>query len=148
MGASLDSHSAPELTEVTEKRSFSCGADASSGERYCRQDHPVRPAGAQRPRNDSHSRAPPAELRTVRLCVSVTAVLMNCFGFNPMKMLVMSGLVQGFSTPPLMLLIVVMTNSRRLMHDRVNGRAINALAAVTLLAISAASVTLLVRLVS
>jgi Mn2+/Fe2+ NRAMP family transporter len=78
----------------------------------------------------------------------VTAVLMNCFGFNPMKMLVMSGLVQGFSTPPLMLLIVVMTNSRRLMHDRVNGRAINALAAVTLLAISAASVTLLVRLVS
>ena len=43
-----------------------------------------------------------------------TAIAMglNFLGFNPMKALVWSGIVQGFSTPPLMLLILLMTNNR------------------------------------
>ena len=36
----------------------------------------------------------------------------------PMKALVFSGIVQGFSTPPLLLLIMLMTNNRKIMgHD-------------------------------
>ena len=46
---------------------------------------------------------------------------MNFLGFNPMKALVWSGIVQGFSTPPLMLLILLMTNNRAVMGERVNG---------------------------
>ena len=64
---------------------------------------------------------------------------MNCIGLNPMHVLVWSGVVQGFSTPPLMLLIILMTNNRRVMGERVNGRAINILGWVTTAAIFAAT---------
>ena len=42
---------------------------------------------------------------------------MNFLGFNPMKALVFSGIVQGFSTPPLLLLIMLMTNNRKIMGE-------------------------------
>jgi Mn2+/Fe2+ NRAMP family transporter len=76
--------------------------------------------------------------------VTAIAVGLNCLGWNPMKVLVWSGIVQGFSTPPLMLLILLMTNDRRVMGERVNGRAINVLASITAVAIFAASAGLLV----
>lgn len=66
-------------------------------------------------------------------------VAMNFFGWNPMKMLVWSGIIQGFSTPPLMLLIMLMTNRRDIMGDRVNARPLNALGWLTTAAIFAAS---------
>ncbi len=43
------------------------------------------------------------------------AIAMNFFGFNPMQALVYSGIVQGFSTPPLLLFILLMTSNRSLM---------------------------------
>jgi Mn2+/Fe2+ NRAMP family transporter len=71
-------------------------------------------------------------------------VAMNCIGLNPMHVLVWSGVVQGFSTPPLMLLIRLMTNTRRIMGGRVNGRAINILGWMTTAAIFAATLGLVV----
>lgn len=53
---------------------------------------------------------------------TLVALGLNFLGFNPMKALVWSGIVQGFSTPPLLLMILLMTNSRALMGDKVNGR--------------------------
>ena len=41
---------------------------------------------------------------------TLLAVLLNSLGFNAMKAVVYAGIVQGFSTPPLMLFIVLMTN--------------------------------------
>jgi Mn2+/Fe2+ NRAMP family transporter len=73
---------------------------------------------------------------------TVIGVTMNFLGFNPMKALVWAGVVQGFSTPPLLLLIMLMTNNRTIMGDKVNGRAINILGWVTTAAIFAASVGL------
>lgn len=64
---------------------------------------------------------------------------MNFLGFNPMKTLVWAGVVQGFSTPPLLLLIMLMTNNRTIMGDQVNGRGINMLGGITTAAIFAAS---------
>ena len=32
-----------------------------------------------------------------------------------------AGIVQGFSTPPLLMLVMFMTNNRAIMGDRVNG---------------------------
>lgn len=72
------------------------------------------------------------------------AMMLNFFGINPMKALVVAGIVQGFSTPPLMLLIMIMTNNRKIMGDRVNGRGINILGWVTTGAIFAASAGLVV----
>ena len=67
---------------------------------------------------------------------------MNFFGFNPMKALVFAGVVQGFSTPPLLLLIMLMTNNRAIMGDRVNGRWMNVFGWTTRAAVFAATLGL------
>jgi Mn2+/Fe2+ NRAMP family transporter len=75
---------------------------------------------------------------------TLLGVGMNFLGFNPMKALVLAGIVQGFSTPPLMLLIMLMTNNRAIMGQRVNGRVINILGWVTTTAIFAATLGLVI----
>lgn len=72
------------------------------------------------------------------------AVLLNFAGFNPMKALVWSGIVQGLSTPPLLLLIMRMTNDRRIMGDKVNTIWINLLGWITTAVLFAASFGLIV----
>lgn len=52
--------------------------------------------------------------------VMLAAMGMNFLGINPMKALVFAGIVQGFSTPPLMLLIVLMTSSPRIVGGKTN----------------------------
>ncbi|HEU5022594.1 MAG TPA: divalent metal cation transporter, partial [Bryobacteraceae bacterium] len=69
---------------------------------------------------------------------------MNFVGINPMKALVFAGIVQGFSTPPLMLLIMLMTNDRKIMGERRNGRPMNVLGWITTATIFAASIALVV----
>jgi Mn2+/Fe2+ NRAMP family transporter len=75
---------------------------------------------------------------------TVIAIGLNFFGINPMKALVWAGIVQGFSTPPLLLLIMRMTNDPRIMGKRVNGRAINILGYVTTIVIFSASAALVI----
>ena len=70
---------------------------------------------------------------------TLLAMGLNFTGINPIKALVFAGIVQGFSTPPLMLLIMLMTNKRSIMGDKVNGRAINVLGWTTTGVIFAAS---------
>lgn len=79
----------------------------------------------------------PREARTFYGCivaVTVVAVGINALGFNPMKMLVWSGVVQGFSVPPLLILMLIMTNDRRMMGDKVNGLGTNLLGGATVIA--------------
>ncbi|HSU19860.1 MAG TPA: divalent metal cation transporter [Acidobacteriaceae bacterium] len=75
--------------------------------------------------------------------VMLAAAAMNFFHVNPMKALVFAGIVQGFSTPPLMLLIVLMTNNRRIMGDKTNTRLANLLGWGTTAIIFAASIGLI-----
>ena len=91
--------------------------------------------------------AKPREAKKFYAAIGVFTVLamgMNFLGFNPMKALVFSGIVQGFSTPPLLLLIMLMTNNRKIMGDRVNGLGLNILGWITTTAIFAATVGLVV----
>ena len=71
--------------------------------------------------------------------VTAVAVSLNFLGFNPIKALVWAGIVQGFSTPPLLLLIMLMTNKRSVMGNRVNTRSMNVLGWATTAVIFAAS---------
>jgi Mn2+/Fe2+ NRAMP family transporter len=80
----------------------------------------------------------------VIILVSLVAVGLNFLGVNPMKALVWSGIVQGFSTPPLLLLIMLMTNNRLVMGEQVNSRALNVLGWITTGAIFAATVGLVI----
>lgn len=89
----------------------------------------------------------PAEAKKFYIAIgafTLVAIGMNFLGINPMKALVLAGIVQGFSTPPLMLLIMLMTNNREIMGSRVNGKAINALGWITAAALFAATAGLAV----
>ncbi len=74
---------------------------------------------------------------------TLAAMGLNFLGINPMRALVIAGIVQGISTPPLLLLIMILTNRRSIMGDKVNGRAINILGWTTTAIVSAASLGLL-----
>jgi Mn2+/Fe2+ NRAMP family transporter len=51
----------------------------------------------------------------------------------------LAGIVQGFSTAPLLLLIMLLTNDPAVMGSRVNGRTINVLGWTTTIAVCAAT---------
>jgi Mn2+/Fe2+ NRAMP family transporter len=90
-----------------------------------------------------HARPPDAKaFYTVIVLVTLIAVGLNFLGVNPMKALVWAGIVQGFSTPPLLLLIMLMTNNRRIMGAQVNSRALNVCGWITTGAIFTATVGL------
>ena len=72
------------------------------------------------------------------------AMCLNFLGFNPMKALVWSSVVQGLSTPLLMLLIMLITTNRKIMGRWVNTRPLNLLGWITTAAIFAASLGLFV----
>ena len=96
-------------------------------------------------RSSLHAR--PREAKRFYLCIAgftALAVGLNFLGFNPMKALVWSGIVQGFSTPPLLLLILLMTNNPAIMGERVNGRWTNVLGWIPVAAIFSASARLVV----
>ncbi len=59
-----------------------------------------------------------------------------------MKALVWSGIVQGFSVPPLLLLIMLLTNRRDVMGEKVNGKVANVLGWTTTAATFAATAAL------
>jgi NRAMP (natural resistance-associated macrophage protein)-like metal ion transporter len=89
----------------------------------------------------------PKEAKKFYIAITVFTFLamgLNFFGINPMKALVWAGIVQGFSTPFLMLLIMLITNNRKIMGPWVNSRAMNILGWVTTVAIFAAAVGLVI----
>ena len=72
------------------------------------------------------------------------AVALNFLGFNPMRVLVWSGVVQGFSVPPLLFLMMLMTNDGAVMGEHVNGRVTNVLGWGTTLVTALATIGLVV----
>jgi NRAMP (natural resistance-associated macrophage protein)-like metal ion transporter len=80
----------------------------------------------------------------VILIVTIVAAGANFLGFNPMRALVVSGIVQGFSVPPLLLMMMLMTNDLRMMGERRNGVIINVLGWTTTAATFAATTCLVV----
>ncbi|WP_407158605.1 Nramp family divalent metal transporter [Bradyrhizobium sp. STM 3557] len=91
--------------------------------------------------------ARPAEAKHFYIMIgafTLAAIALNAFRINPMKALVYAGIVQGFSTPPLLLMIVLMTNDRKIMGDKTNSFWLNLLSWITVVAIFAASAGLVV----
>src|SRR5205085_11791445 len=76
--------------------------------------------------------------------VTALAVGMNFLGFNPMRALVWSGIVQGFSVPPLLLIMMLLTISRKVVGARTNGRVTNILGWIATAATFAATACLVV----
>jgi Mn2+/Fe2+ NRAMP family transporter len=83
---------------------------------------------------------------TAIVVFTLLAIGLNFFDFNPMKALVFAGVVQGFSTPFLMLMVMLVTNNRSIMGRWVNTRAMNILGWLTTAAMFAATIGLVVTI--
>jgi NRAMP (natural resistance-associated macrophage protein)-like metal ion transporter len=93
---------------------------------------------------------PPREVKRFNASIAVfttVAVALNFVGINPMRALVFSSIVQGISTPFLMLLIMLITTNPRIMGRWINTRPLNVLGWLTTAAMFAASVALLITFV-
>jgi NRAMP (natural resistance-associated macrophage protein)-like metal ion transporter len=93
---------------------------------------------------------PPSEVKRFNLAIAVftaLAMCLNFLGFNPMKALVWSSIVQGVSTPFLMLVIMLITTNRQIMGRWVNTKRMNVLGWITTVAIFAATVGLIATLI-
>ena len=77
---------------------------------------------------------------------TLLAMGLNFFGINPMKALVFAGIVQGVSTPFLMLLLMRITNNPKIMGRWVKSRGMNVLGWLTTAAMFAATIGLLITL--
>lgn len=90
---------------------------------------------------------PPGKVKrfnaAIALCTGL-AMCLNFVGINPMKALVWSSIVQGISTPFLMLLIMLITTNRTIMGRWVNTKPLNVLGWLTTAAIFAATIGLFV----
>jgi NRAMP (natural resistance-associated macrophage protein)-like metal ion transporter len=75
---------------------------------------------------------------------TLVAMGLNFFGINPMKALVFAGIVQGFSTPFLMLALMLITNDQKIMGRWTNSKAMNLLGWLTTLAMFAAAAGLVI----
>ena len=92
----------------------------------------------------------PSEAKKFYMAVTaftLVAMGLNFFGFNPMKALVWAGIVQGFSTPFLMLLVMFITNNRKIMGRWVNTRPMNILGWITTVAIFLAAIGLVITMI-
>ncbi len=71
----------------------------------------------------------------------------NLLGINPIRALYYAAVLNGVVAPPLLLMIVLIGNNQSIMKDKVNSRISNALAWITTVAMTVASVALLLSLV-
>lgn len=74
---------------------------------------------------------------------TILGMLMNFFGINPIKALFWSAVLNGFLAPPLLVLIIMISNNKRVMGQRVNGRLLNTMGWITAAVMAAAAVGLI-----
>ena len=80
----------------------------------------------------------------VIVATTLVAVAINFLGANPMHTLVAAGVVQGMLAPGLLVLVMLMTNNKRLMGPWINTRIVNVLGWATTALVSAAALALIV----
>ncbi|MDQ6652112.1 MAG: divalent metal cation transporter, partial [Acidobacteriota bacterium] len=69
-------------------------------------------------------------------------LLINFVGINPIRALFIAAVINGFLAPPLLMVIMLIANNRKVMKDRVNGRWTNIFGWTTTLVMFAAAVAL------
>ncbi|MBV8083407.1 MAG: Nramp family divalent metal transporter [Chloroflexi bacterium] len=84
------------------------------------------------------------EFYAVIVLSTLVGMLINFVGINPIDALVWTAVINGFLAPPLMVVIMLVSNNRAIMGDRINNRWTNALGWLATLAMFAAAVGLVV----
>jgi NRAMP (natural resistance-associated macrophage protein)-like metal ion transporter len=75
---------------------------------------------------------------------TVVGMAINFVGINPIDALFWTAVINGFLTPPLLGLLMHVSNNRRVMGERVNGAGLNVVGGITTLIMAAAVAGLLV----
>jgi len=75
---------------------------------------------------------------------TLLGMLINYVGINPIDALFWAAIVNGFLTPPLLVLLMLVSNNAKVMGKRVNGTTLNVVGWATAVAMSAAVVALIV----
>ena len=75
---------------------------------------------------------------------TLVAMGMNFLHLNAMKALIVAAIIQGFVAPPLLLMIMLVSNNRAIMGARVNRWWVNALGWITTAAVTATTVALVI----
>jgi hypothetical protein len=78
----------------------------------------------------------------VIVLATLVGLAFNLVGINPIKALVFAAVINGVAAVPLILLILLIGNNRRIMGPYVNGRLVNVVGWATFAAMGAAAVTL------
>jgi NRAMP (natural resistance-associated macrophage protein)-like metal ion transporter len=73
---------------------------------------------------------------------TLIGLLINFVGINPIRALFLAAVINGFLAPPLLVVIMLVANNRRVMRDRVNGRWSNILGWTTTAVMFSAAVAL------
>jgi NRAMP (natural resistance-associated macrophage protein)-like metal ion transporter len=76
---------------------------------------------------------------------TLVAMSMNFIGLNVIDALFWAAVIMGLLAPPLMLVVMLITNNRTIMGDRVNGLALNVLGWASTVAVFAAALALMWR---
>jgi Mn2+/Fe2+ NRAMP family transporter len=71
-------------------------------------------------------------------------MLINFGGINPLRALFWTAVINGFLAPPLLILILKISNDRKIMGERVNGRILNIASWITFAAMAGAAGALIV----
>lgn len=89
-----------------------------------------------------HVRQAPGFYGAIAFSTAVGAA-MNVGGINPMHALYYAAALNGIVAPLLLCMLMLISNNRRIMHEKVNGRLSNTLGWLTTLAMTVAAVALL-----
>jgi Mn2+/Fe2+ NRAMP family transporter len=87
----------------------------------------------------------PAFYGVIALATFVGAA-MNLIGINPISALYYAAILNGIVAPPLLFMIMLISNNRQIMKDKTNGRAANILGWIATIAMGAAALALLFSL--
>ncbi len=73
---------------------------------------------------------------------------MNLIGINPIQALYYVSVLNGVTAPPMLIMLMLVSNNRKLMGDRVNGRLSNIIGWIAVLAVTIGSLVLIVALLT
>jgi Mn2+/Fe2+ NRAMP family transporter len=88
------------------------------------------------------TRAP--QFYLVIIAATLVGMALNFLGINPITALVLSAVLNGLVAAPLLVLVMLVSNSRAAMGERTNGRLLNVVGWVTTIVMGAAAVGLIV----
>ena len=77
---------------------------------------------------------------------TLVGMMINFIGINPIKALFWTAVINGILAPPLLVLIMLVANNKKVMGTRANGRAVNALGWVATVAMTLAAMGLFATL--